>query len=202
MANRRQFIQSGFALSALSLTGIPAVSARTVASELPSLRLERFVFDSRFAPAVELARHAAHDGIPLAEMSGDLMDLWYDELDLRWKKGPMALAGMTTRGGLFVLETLAADHRMRVVYRGEHAVSQDGAVEHILSGPAPLIARAIPNPDTSFWESLGRAMTRGPSDRRPVSELNLRTAAVSAPARDEPLFSWIIAPRSPAAATA
>ncbi len=34
------------------------------------------------------------------------------------------LAGMTTAQGLFVLETLAADHRMRVVYRGEQGALQ------------------------------------------------------------------------------
>ena len=202
MASRRQFIQSGLALSAVSLTGIPAFAPRAGEPHVPSLRIERFVFDARFAAAVELARHAARHGMPLAETSGDLTDLWYHDFDPRWKQAPMALAGMTTRGGLFVLETLAADHRMLVVYQGAHQVEQDGRVRHVLSGPAPLIARATESQSTSFWERLAKAVSECPPDGRRVSELTLTTAAECVREGEEPLFSWLIAPRSPEAATA
>ena len=196
MASRRQFIQSGLALSAVSLTGIPAFALRAGEPHVPSLRIERFVFDARFAAAVELARHAARHGMPLAETSGDLTDLWYNDFDLRWKQAPMALAGMTTRGGLFVLETLAADHRMLVVYRGTHESSQDGGVRHVLSGPARLIARATAHSTAPFWERLGRAMNECPPDGRRLTERTLTTSAEGM-ASSEPLFSWLIAPRSP-----
>jgi hypothetical protein len=108
----------------------------------------------------------------------------------------MALAGMTTRGGLFVLETLAADRQMRVVYRGEHAVPQDGVVRHRLSGPPDLIALATPNADTSFWKSLSEALSRCPPDQRRTTEIALTTQSERSWAYEEPLFSWIIAPRS------
>jgi hypothetical protein len=183
------------------LTGISALSPRDDEVKVASLRLERFVFDNRFAAAVELARHVADHGIPLAETSGDLSDLWYHELDLRWKQAPMALAGMTTRGGLFVLETLAADHRMGVVYRGTHSVSQEGRAAHVLSGPARLVARAAANPGTPFWEHLGRIMTECPQDERRLTDVTLTTGAAQAQGREESLYSWIIAPRSPASAT-
>jgi hypothetical protein len=199
VATRRQFIQSGLALSAVPLTGISALSLRGGETEVASLRIERFVFDNRFAAAVELARYAAQHDIPLAETSGDLTDLWYNDFDRRWKQAPMALAGMTTRGGLFVLETLAADHRMLVVYRGTHQASQDGGARHVLSGPAPLIARATRHSTARFWERLGQAMNECPPDGRQVAERTLTTSAVHM-AGGEPLFSWLIAPRSPAAA--
>lgn len=131
MTNRRQFIQSGLALTAVSssvLAVLPAGVGATGNAE--ALRLERFVFDNRFAVAVEIAQQVARQGIPLAETSGDLTDLWYDYLEPRWKTAPEALAGVTTRYGLFVLETLAADHRMRVVYRAEHAAAQHERIAH------------------------------------------------------------------------
>ena len=199
VASRRQFIQSGLALSAVSLTGIPAFAPRAGETDVASLRIERFVVDTRFAAAVELARHAARHGIPLAETSGDLTDLWYHDFDLRWKRAPMVLAGMTTRGGLFVLETLAADHRMLVVYRGTHEASQDG-VRHGLSGPARLIASAMAQSTAPFWERLEQAMNECPPDGRRVTELTLTTSAEGM-AGGEPLFSWLIAPRSPETAT-
>lgn len=161
MANRRQFIQSGLALSAIALPGLlpvfPGVPAGGRDRSRSALRIERFVFDNRFPEAVEAARHAASQGIRVAETSGDMTDLWYDDLDRRWKEAPMRLAGMTTWHGLFVLETLAADRRMRVVYRSEQKVPRnvlrDGGVAHVLAWP-----------------------------------------------RRETLYSWIIAPRSPARA--
>jgi hypothetical protein len=47
---------------------------------------------------------------------GDITDLWFHDLDLRWKQGPAPIAGLTTHGPLFCLERLAwgkgiVDHR-------------------------------------------------------------------------------------------
>jgi hypothetical protein len=196
MTNRRRFIQSGLAVSATSWIAASAFSAPVGAAGTPAVRLDRFVVDTRFAEAVETALHAAYQEIRLAETSGDLTDLWYDDLDLQWKKAPMALAGMTTQSALFVLETLAADRRMRVVYRGEHGVPQGGRVAHVLTGPADLLARATPAPDVSSWESLlGRAMTQCPAGKPAAATLEWTTPA-HASTREEPLFSWIIAPRT------
>jgi hypothetical protein len=155
VTNRRQFLLSGLAASAsaAALSILPAgakisQTPATIATVARSLSLERFIFDNRFAESVEAARVAAARGIPLAETAGDLTSLWYHDLDLRWKRAPMALAGMTTRGNLFVLETFAADRGMRVLSRREHGTAQ------ATDGVSPA----------------------------------------------EPLFSWIIAPRSAVAA--
>ena len=199
MANRRQFIQSGVALSALSSSVLAALPAGS--SDAAPLRLERFVFDNRFVEAVEVARYAASLRVPLAETSGDLTDLWGNELQPAWRQAPAAFAGITTRQGLFVLETLAADHRMRVVYRGEHAVAHGGCIAHVLTGPADLVADATPGPDAALlWAPLlGRAMARCPQGRSAPPTLALTTSAGGVVDRDEPLFSWIIAPRTAAA---
>jgi hypothetical protein len=174
VANRREFLQSGLALPAAltgALTGLQADAAA-----LRELNLERFIFDGRFPAAVRAARLAAARGIALAETAGDLTSLWYHDLDLRWRRAPMALGGVTTKGALFVLETLAADRRMRVVYRGEHGGRDaTGALTQTLAGRADLFAELLP------------------------PELASRRPTATEP--DEALFSWIIAPRS-AASTA
>jgi hypothetical protein len=118
--NRRRFMQTSIAVAGTALPVTHALSAAASMSSATGLRLERFVFDDRFAEAAEAARHAAERGISLAPFSGDLTRLWYDELDLAWRDKPMTLAGATTQQGLFVLETLAADRGMRVVYRAKH----------------------------------------------------------------------------------
>jgi hypothetical protein len=173
VTSRREFLQSGMVVSAAftgALTLLPADAAHAA-----PLRLERFVFDRRFPEAVEAARLAAARGIALAATADDLTSLWYHDLDLRWKRAPMALAGLTTKGALFVLETFAADRGMRVLYRGEHGVVDASRVpKHTLAGRADLFADLMPT-----------ALVQG-------------TRAVAD--RDEPLCSWIIAPRSAVAA--
>ena len=96
------------------------------AAAAPLLELERLVFDVRFAESGAIAAHAERLGIPLSPIADDLMSLWYDELDLAWRKAPMALGGVTLADALFVLETFALDRNMHVVYRGEHGLVENG----------------------------------------------------------------------------
>jgi hypothetical protein len=123
MANRREFIKSGLVLSGATL--LPAAPLRATAAGLLRPELDCFVFDTRFQEALALAELASQQGIPLAATTGDLTELWYDHLDLRWKEAPATLAGVTTQKALFVLETLAADRRMAVIYRAAHDAVAD-----------------------------------------------------------------------------
>ena len=148
MANRRDVLKAGAVLPAVSLAAAPFASALGAAAQ--SLSLERFVFDVRFAESGAIAEHVERPGVPLAPIADDLMTLWYDELDLAWRKAPMALAGVTLADALFVLETFALDRGMHVVYRGEHGLVEDGRIVHRLAGPAPLIERLSPLPEA--WE--------------------------------------------------
>jgi hypothetical protein len=203
VTSRRQFLQSSIAVSG-ALCGAP-LTARAAGSEAPRLRLELFVLDRRFPESVAAAKHAAERGVALAATEGDLTSLWYHDLDLRWQAAPMTLAGVTTRGALFVLETFAADRGMRVLYRGEHALARAGAVVHTFAGPSELVA-AVADGAQADWQAwplaLGHAMTHCSAARTAATRLVCSSAAASSDAaRGEPLFSWIIAPRSNVGAT-
>jgi hypothetical protein len=162
-----------------------------------SVRLSRFVVDSRFAEGAEIATQFLHRGVAVTKVTGDLSDLWYDHLDPQWKDGPKAMAGVTTREGLFVLEALAADYRMRVVYRGEHAAPRDGLVLHTMSGPKSLITAATSKAGASNWRyRLGHAMVRCPLGAQPATTISLETMADPGSLRKVSLFSWIMVPRS------
>ncbi len=120
------------------------------------------MFDVRFAESAAIAAHAERLGIRLSPIADDLMSLWYDELDLAWRKAPMALGGVTLADAFFVLETFARDRNMHVVYRGEHGLVESGRITHRLAGPAPLIERLSPLPEA--WEqALASALDRVPA---------------------------------------
>ena len=194
MLNRRDLLRSGAALPALSLTAVPFASA-VHAAETPTLTLERFVFDVRFAEPGEVAKHVEQRGVPLAPVADDLMTLWYDDLDLAWRKAPMALAGVTLAEALFVLETFALDRAMHVVYRGEHGLVENGTIEHRFAGPALLLERLQPLP--SAWErALGEALLECPLGAPEPAHTKLISDGAPLSLRDMPLVSWIIAPRA------
>jgi|SRR5688572_24309844 len=193
MANRRDLLRAGAILPAASLAAAPF--ARAFGAAGPSLALERFVFDVRFAESGAMAEHIERLGIPLSPVADDLMTLWYDDLDLKWRDAPMALAGVTLADALFVLETFALDRGMHVVYRGEHGLVENGRITHRVAGPAVLVERLAPLPTP--WESaLASALTQCPLGAPQTARAELVTDGAPLSLRDVPLHSWIIAPRA------
>jgi len=72
------------------------------------------IFDERFEAARAFGDRAAKRGIRTAAIRGDVTSLFFDDLDLRWRRGPLQFAGYTTRASLFCLDLLARDRGMRI----------------------------------------------------------------------------------------
>jgi hypothetical protein len=132
MARRREFLQAGLAVSALPLLtqsglrrsdiawgGESTVAAR--AEALLTLRVQKVIVDTDLSESRVFAREAARFGLATSSFTGgDATSLWYHELDPIWRERPCTIAGLTRFGPLFVLERLAWDRGMRVLYRAEH----------------------------------------------------------------------------------
>jgi len=193
MLNRRDLLRRAATLPALALTPVPFGAAPARSASM--LELERFVFDVRFAEAGAIAEHIGERGVALAPIADDLMTLWYDDLDLAWRKAPKALAGVTLMEALFVLETFALDRNMHVVYRGEHGLVENGKIAHRFAGPAALIERLSPLPQP--WEgALAAALTQCPLGAPEIARAEAVSDGAALSLRDMPLVSWIIAPRT------
>lgn len=105
--SRRIFLKYGLgACSASAL--IPALSAR------PVMPYYKAVFDERFGEARAFAAQATARATPTAAIRGDVTNLFFNDLDLRWKLGPVWLIGFTTSASLFCLHLLARDRGMRL----------------------------------------------------------------------------------------
>jgi hypothetical protein len=195
MTDRRAFIRTSLSLPAATVV---AGSLRWIdihAMTAPTLQLERFLYDVRFAESYDVARTIAQSGIETSGFADDLMALWYDDLDLRWKEAPMTLGGITMPESVFVLETFALDRGMRVIYRGEHAPASNGSMTHTLAGPTGML-EAMSHARGEWTERLAEAITQCPADTDDRSELSFATQTDALSLRDVPLISWIIAPRS------
>jgi hypothetical protein len=166
MASRREFLQFGVAASAWPLvTGVVAgtTTARPVMSPFYKL-----IFDERSPASRAWAGDVGRLGLPIHGIKGDVTELWFHDLDLRWKEAPLAIAGLTQESSLFCLELLARDRGMRVVYRAEHRARSDGSLE-----PAVATLWNWPPPSASAAETI---LPRLADDQ-------------------QRLFSWVIAPK-------
>lgn len=198
MASRREFLQIGVAALALPISARAGLkpAATSAAGELAPTQLYKVIFDERHASSRAFASEVKRLGAPVCAIKGDITDLWFNDLDARWRKEPVAIAGLTEHGPLFCLERLAWDHGMRVVYRADHTYRADGYMEHELSGSERMLREAVDlsssGPD---WSSrVASLLTRCPASRAQASKLTVVTPAVKQAGDPEHLVSWVIAP--------
>jgi hypothetical protein len=191
VTNRREFLQTAAALSAAPLAGRAAFAA-----DRPHASLDAVIADARHVEGRDFAALASRLGAPLRLIEGDITDLWQNELRAHWQSGKAAaIAGLTERPALFLLERLAWDHGMRVVFEAEHAPDgTGGAAHHVLRTADPHLARDLAAAGGRWPSVLADAVIAGGSaarDFRPTS-----TALAAHLGEAAKLHSWIIAPRS------
>lgn len=201
MTNRRQFLYSGLAAATVGVVTGGMVLPGMAAGSMPSKRVEYHgvIFDQRFVASLGFARAvgaSAGDAYGLSD--GDITELWFNDLDPRWRKTPDVIAGLTTQSSLFCLEHLARDYGMEVSYRGEHIVEPGHRIRHDLTGPAYLLAQAdAAQMRSDAWPHEIARLVR---HYRAAQNAHTRSRQIAAgrPVPVEPgvdmLVSWIMAP--------
>jgi hypothetical protein len=127
---------AGAALVNLPLLGRDAGRARARGA------FQRAIFDERFAECRAFAAELHGAGVLPSAIRGDVAELWYHDLRARLSENRLPIAGMTDRAALFCLEELARDVHMRVIFRVDHIIDQNGRTQHTAVGPASLVAIA------------------------------------------------------------
>lgn len=114
---------------------IPPLPAR------PVMPYYKAVFDERFQEARAFATQATARVTPTVAICGDVTNLFFIDLDPRWKLGPVWLIGLTTSPSLFCPHLLARD-RMKT-----HSASSDASdlVLWIIAPSAGASAKKIAN---------------------------------------------------------
>ena len=191
MPTRRSFLESAVAVSAAPLApGVVFADGKGAAMPMGA------IFDARHRDARVFGLRAEQLGVPVRAIEGDITDLWQDELRGRWRSTHVAIAGLTERPALFMLEQLAWDYGLRVVYQAEHEPQ----------GPGSTIHRVVRSARSGLGRHLDAAGTGWPAvlaDQMLISAEQVASGdgtpsgAAMAAFLNEParLYSWIIAPR-------
>jgi hypothetical protein len=198
MASRREFLQIGVAALALPISaraGLTPANSGLANQSVPT-PLYKVIFDQRFLSSRAFAGEVKRLGAPIYAIKGDITDLWFHDLDARWKREPIGIAGLTEHGPLFCLERLAWDHGMRVVYRADHTYRSDGYMEHELSGSEQMLREAVDlSSSGANWSSrMASLLTRCPASRAEASKMTVVTPTARQADDPEHLVSWVIAP--------
>jgi len=162
--------------------------------------LYKVIYDTRFPESVAFGRRAAALGAPVHAIDGDMTRLWFDDIYHRWKKAPVAIAGLTAHGPLFCFERLAWDQGLRVVLRVEHGDDTSGVVKHVVSAPQSMLGLSRAALARTDWAvGIADVVTRCPRVRTESGECAVAAARVDGTlATDTLLYSWVIAPVVPA----
>ncbi len=102
---------------------LPLLSRNAFAEGAPKT-FDQVVFDQRYPKGRDFGERARQAGLECAAIQGDVTDLYFHDLALRWNRGPSTIAGLSTIASLFCLELLARDRGMRLVYSAEVVDSQ------------------------------------------------------------------------------
>lgn len=153
-ASRRTFLKNGLGACAAGVLVAP------ISGQPAAVPVYKAVFDERFEEARAFAAGATERGIRTAAIRGDVTKLFFEDLDLQWRQGPVVLAGYTTSAPLFCLDLLARDRGMRAIHR---AVTPGvKAALGVLDG-APLRVKMARSGDPSalvFWVIAPKAELR------------------------------------------
>jgi hypothetical protein len=176
MVNRRSILKIGAATVAGVLVKAP-VSGRNMSPERAHIAFHRAVFHERFAECRAFAAELRSSGVCTSAISGDVAELWYSDLRVHLRENRLPFAGLTDRAALFCLEELARDVDMRVIYRADHIIDQNGDQ----TGHTDELGRAIAV-QLSQWDISGLRDTSAQKRTGPFS-----------PEDKTALVSWIIA---------
>jgi hypothetical protein len=192
MVNRRSVMKLGAATVAGALVDLP-VFGRDLSPARAHITFHRAVFDERFAECRGFAAELHGAGIFTSEIRGDVAKLWYDDLRVHLRENRLPVAGSTDRAALFCLEELARDVGMRVIFRADHMMDENGHAQHSAVGPASLVAVARNMPQEA---GFGRAIAVLFSQFDINEPRNMAAQKLTGPFSPEnktALVSWLIA---------
>jgi hypothetical protein len=161
MVNRRSVLKIGAVTAAGVLVKTP-VSGRNQSRAQAHIAIHRAVFDERFAECRAFEAELLSAGVFTSAIRGDVAQLWYGDLRVHLAQNRLPFAGLTDRAALFCLEELARDVSMRVLFRADHIIDQNGDPTGHTAEFGRAIARMFSQFDISGCRDTSAQKRTGP----------------------------------------
>jgi len=199
MPSRRNFIKSTVGLSVLPLVGhaMPLAAPGGEPYTMPF----RMVFDTSLPAGRAFGEEAAARGGAVIGDTGDWTRVWLKEIDAQWRREPVAVAGLTPHGPMFMFEQLARRHGMRLVFSAE-LVRRPAGEAGLTARGWPTLLSEVPTTieDEIDWaRRMAAHLTRIPYAQTPLQLATMQVGRVRPSPADDPVYAWAIAPVAGAA---
>ncbi len=197
MANRREFLGTGLAVTALPIAGVLASQAHAAAAAAP-VQLHKVVHDERFADSRAFADRARRLGGKTHGIEGDVTALWFNDLDQQWRTAPSVIGGLTSAAALFCLERLAWDQGHRTVFRAEHTPLAGGGFRHtVIGGQDPkALAKDLKTAGAAWPVLIAQTLLGMPAGALAAAPLPGPVNTLKGQSQGPLLVSWLIAPKA------
>ena len=193
MTTRREVIAAGMALGVLP--GLASSQPRLSTTVPQSLAVSQVLMDERFADAVAMGSYAVAAGVAVTTLPRDVLGLWHDQLLQELRSGRLqALGGITSPDGLFLLRTLAADFRWRVIYEANHLASSTSVMTHRLHGRWATVSMLTADSQTQDWRQRFASALVGCHVTGRIGTRTVLTPCSTTGLAAQDLVSWVLAP--------
>ncbi|GEM_PF-6457222 len=200
MVHRRELLKTGAGLLLAAPIRIPLrllTGVTGATTEAPDV-----IAETGIAAASELINAAQANARHARAIDLD-STIMIRRLSEAWAANPRPLFGMTRSDIAILVEALARDRGMAVVYRGWHDHRANGDIHHVLYGNPDVIA-AMQREFTSARGAFGRVLGRHVAELasvgpRPAS-INFTVETSGRPPRQARFVTWAVAPMGTAAA--
>jgi hypothetical protein len=165
-----------------------------------ALPLHVVIYDEQIPESVAFAQAAAARGARTVGFAhGDATGIWYNDVDLAWRERPVAIAGLTRHGPLFIFEQMGRERGLRVVARAEHNTGADGRCQHVVAGThgeATSWVQSLAQGGGAAWPTVMGALVTGCAPEAGAGTRARVTTAAAGALHEESLYTWVIAPAS------
>jgi len=191
MINRRTTLKLGGVGVLGGLVNLPAQSLAFSATKTSALPVQA-IYDSSYSESLTFANRIQLSDSSVKDIQGDLSQLWYNQLRNQLITNHTPLIGLTSRRDLFCLEELARDVGMKVNFRIDHLIHQNGFVEHQLNG-STLMNSSLNNlgNTTGFGNKMAELAELLLNDQSPEISAQKLTGPY-APLNKTALVTWVI----------
>ncbi len=172
MTSRREFLRYATWAAAPLVSSLPAMSARQSNANYHAILIDDRHSEARLFGSVLAGRGAAIHTVP----EGDVTSLWLASIGPAWRRGPVAIAGVTRPPALFCLEQLAWSQGLRVTFHAEQKVTPTQPA-HTWARNMAAIALHGANPRIRHWGPTSAGLAPAPTQ-----DAQLLTAWIIAPA--------------------
>jgi hypothetical protein len=191
--NKRDFIKGSGALAAAASVNLIG-SLEAVAGFAEKTRIAAAIFDERYGDARAFAAELGRAGAAQFQTNQDVGRLCYGALREYFARPGVQLAGLTPHSDVYVLQSFAAERRLKLLFEGLHDARRGSTLSHQLqlsermAGTAGLLEQA-----GSRWSTaLARVVAGTPFEGRATR--TERVATRTRRSRDNPgmLVSWVL----------